>query len=366
MLKTLKKEYSLIPGVITVILFMTMGKSMLSDLSNPLSTSLYFIWLFSIMLWASFNVVRHADMLAIKLGEPYGTLILTLAVMSIEVTMISTLMLTGDKNPALGRDMMFSVIMIVLNGLVGIALIAGGRRFTEQSFNFRSANTYLAVLIPLASIGLILPNFTKSTEIGTFSFSQSMFVIGIIVFLYGAFLVAQTIKHKDYFIFKSDSIVDDESHHHGTPQSLPFHVIFLVIHMLVIVLLSKKLAIIVDFSMSALSAPAALGGLLVAILVLSPEGMAAIQAAKSNNIQRSINLTFGSAIATIGLTIPAVLIIGLVTGNKIILGLNPTDTFLLILTFLVSIINFSSGKSNRIQGLVHLALFMLYLLLIFD
>jgi Ca2+:H+ antiporter len=364
MISTIKKEYSLILGLITVIIFMTMGKSMFSDLSNSILTSLYFLWLFSIMLWASFKVVRHADMLAIKLGEPYGTLILTLSVISIEVIMISTLMLTGENNPTLGRDMMFSVIMIVLNGLVGIALIAGGSRFTEQSFNFRSANTYLAVLIPLASIGLILPNYTEATEVGTFSSSQAYFVIGTTLFLYVAFLVAQTIRHKDYFIFEQES--NTEGHHHGVPKSLSYHIIFLILYMLVIVLLSKKLAIIVDFSMNTLSAPAALGGLLVAILVLSPEAMAAIQAARSNNIQRSLNLTLGSAIATIGLTIPAVLIIGMVTGNKIILGLDPTDSFLLVLTFLVSIVNFSSGKSNKIQGLVHLALFMLYLVLVFD
>jgi len=364
MISILKKEYGLIPGLITVIIFMTIGTSMLSDLSNSISTTLYFVWLFIIMLWASFNVVRHADMLAIRLGEPYGTLILTLAVISIEVIMISTVMLTGKNNPTLGRDMMFSVIMIVLNGLVGIALIAGGLRYKEQSFNFRSANTYLTVLIPLAGIGLILPNFTMSTAVGTFSQTQSWFAIGITVFLYGAFLVAQTIRHKSYFVF--DGETKTEEHHHDVPKSIAFHALFLILHMLIIVLLSKKLAIIIDYSIVGFSAPAALGGLIVAVLVLAPEGMAAVHAAKANNLQRSINISLGSAIATIGLTIPAVLIIGALTGNTIILGLEPAETFLLVLTFLVSIVNFSSGKSNMLQGLVHLALFMVYLVLVFD
>ena len=364
MISLLKKEKSLIFGLITVFIFMNYGKAMLAELSDPVSTTLYFVWLFTIMLWTSFNVVRHADMLAIRLGEPYGTLLLTLAVMTIEVVMISTLMYTGAGNATLGRDMMFSVIMIIMNGLIGIAFISGGIRHIEQSFNFKSTKTYLLVLIPLACIGLILPNYTRSTEVGTFSVSQSFLEIGITVVLYVIFLVAQTTRHKEYFIH--DGKTDEEEHHHDTPNSFAHHIIFLLAYILIIVLLSKKLALIVDYSMDALSAPTALGGVLVAILVLSPEGMAAIQAAKANNLQRSINICLGSALATIGLTIPAVLIIGLVTGNKIILGLEPAETFLLVLTFGVSIVNFSSAKSNFISGMVHLSLFAVYLILVFD
>jgi Ca2+:H+ antiporter len=360
----LKKEFSLIPGIITVIIFIPLGTEMLSDLSNPMYTTFYFLWLFAIMLWASFNVVRHADMLALRLGEPYGTLILTLAVISIEVIMISTIMLTGTNNPTLGRDMMFSVIMIVLNGLVGVALIAGGLRHKEQTFNFKSANTYLTVLIPLAAIGLILPNYTRTTEIGTFSNSQAIFLIAITLFLYLAFLIAQTSRHKEYFVFEGETT--EEEHGHDQPKSIIYHVIFLIIHMLIIVLLSKKLAIIIDYSILSLEVPVALGGVLVAILVLSPEGMAAIQAAKTNNLQRSVNITLGSAIATIGLTVPAVLLISRLTGNQIILGLESAESFLLVLTFLISIVNFSSGRSNMLQGLVHLILFMVYLILVFD
>lgn len=364
MVLIIKKEKSLLFGLITVFIFMNFGKSMLAELSDAVSTTLYFVWLFAIMLWASFNVVRHADMLALRLGEPYGTLLLTLSVISIEVIMISTLMYTGSDNPTLGRDMMFSVIMIIMNGLIGIAFITGGIRHVEQSFNFKSTKTYLMVLIPLACIGLILPNYTRSTEVGTFSLNQSVLEIGITAVLYVIFLVAQTSRHKEYFIF--DGETSAEEHQHDTPKSFGYHIFFLLAYITIIVLLSKKLALIVDFSMNALSAPAALGGILVAILVLSPEGMAAIQAAKANNLQRSINICLGSALATIGLTIPAVLIIGLVTGNKIILGLEPAESFLLVLTFVVSIVNFSSGKSNFISGLVHLCLFAVYIILVFD
>jgi len=363
-----EKSFSVI--LITTILFGLFGADWLSDLSNRFFTGFMFIWLFIIMLWASFSVVRHADALAILLGEPYGTLLLTISVISIEVIMVSAVMLTGENNPTLGRDMIFSVLMIALNGLIGFSLFFGGYRHTEQDYNLHGANTYLAVLFPLAILGLILPNHTQSSVEGAFSIFQAIYMIVITLGLYGVFLVIQTIRHRDYFICRVESDQDDGSeitHHESIIiRSKIFHSILLLLYMTPIVLMSKNMAIVMDYGMAKLGAPVALSGFLVAILVLSPEGLAAVSSALSDKIQRSINIGLGSALATIGLTIPAVLVIGMITGKIVILGLDSVEMVMLILTLVVSLVNFSSGRSNMIQGLIHLILFATYLILLFD
>ena len=364
-MKTLiKNEYPLILGIVTVLLFFGPGVGWLSDMGGDMmTTSISFIGLFGVMLWASFKVVVHADMLAIKLGEPFGTLILTLSVILIEVLLISSIMLTGEDNPTLGRDMMFSVIMIVLNGLTGLVLIIGGLKHFEQKFNTQGAQTYLIILIPLATLSLILPNYTQSSETGTFSFNLTWFEIAVTVILYLAFLFAQTYRHKEYFQMSFSEALHEEEHE---PKSLKYHMLFLVAYMLIIILLSKSLSKIIDFGIGEIGFPVALGGLLVAVLVLAPEGMAAAKSSLRNDLQRAINISLGSGLSTISLTVPAVLMIGMFTGKKVILGLGPEDSFLLILTLAVSMVTFSGKRSNFIQGIVHLVLFLIYLALIFD
>lgn len=366
-MNSIRKEIGLAANIVTTIAFLLFGKPWLADLSQPVWTGLMFVWLFGVMVWASFGVVRHADCLAAKLGEPYGTLILTLSVISIEVIMITAIMLTGKDDPTLGRDMMFSVLMIVLNGLVGVSLFVGGLRFREQAFNLQGANTFLTVLIPLSVLGLILPNYTQSTEAGTFSGPQMAFLIVATLALYGTFLGIQTMRHREYFRRPvADASGDGGDHGNLIIRSVPFHGILLMAYMVPIVLLSKNLAVIVEFEIGIVGAPTALGGLLVALLVLSPEGLAAIHAALGDNLQRSINICLGSALATIGLTVPAILAIGVVTGKTVVLGLDGVGTVLLVLTLMVSLVNFSSTRSNMMQGLVHLILFLSYLVMIFD
>ena len=220
--KSLGTEFGLITGIAASIIFYSLCEQVLTDKTSPWLSAGLFTVLFIVMLWSAFGVVRHADGLAIRLGEPYGTLILTISVISIEVIMISAVMLTATHNPTLGRDMMFSVLMIVLNGLVGLSLLLGGLRHVEQSFNLQGASTFLAVLIPLSILGLILPNFTESTRIGTFSGEQMAFLIIINIALYLTFLGIQTIRHQDYFV------LEDEHHHHAHTQtktlSIPAHI----------------------------------------------------------------------------------------------------------------------------------------------
>ncbi|MEO0794494.1 MAG: calcium:proton antiporter [Verrucomicrobiota bacterium] len=362
-----RAELSLIIGLISAGLFLLFGKGWLADLSNLPLTLFLFVWLFAVMLWSSFGVVKHADCLAIKLGEPYGTLILTLSVITIEVIMVSAVMLTGSENPTLGRDMMFAVVMIVLNGLVGLCLFIGGLKHHQQEFNLQGANVFLSVLIPLAVLGLLLPNFTKATEPGTFSTSQAIFIIVATAALYGAFLAIQTMRHRPFFMAPTNGDGDDHDDHGNLEiRSIPYHVALLVLSMVPIVLLSKKIAVIIDHGIANAGAPAALGGFLVAILVLAPEAMAAIKASLQNRLQRSMNICLGSALATIGLTVPAVLLIGMFTGKKVVLGLSPVGEILLVLTLAVSAVNFSAPRTNVVQGLIHLILFSTYCLLIFD
>ncbi|MDJ0804805.1 MAG: hypothetical protein QNJ48_15650 [Desulfobacterales bacterium] len=362
----IKEEAGLIAGVITLAVFLTVGGGWLSAMSGWLQPLLLFGWLFPVMLWLSFGVVHHADGLAIKLGEPYGTLILTLSVISIEVIMITAVMLTSANKPALGRDMMFAVLMIVLNGLIGISLLCGAFRHLEQAHNLQGANTFLVVLIPLAVLSLILPNVTQSTELGTYSRMQMIFAVLASGGLYGVFLVIQTMRHQGFFVIPGGSPAEDHGHGTMAVRSVGYHALLLLANMLPIVLLSKSMAKVIDYKVAVFSAPAALGGVIIAILVLAPEGLAAIQAARTNRLQRSVNICLGSALATIGMTVPAVLMIGLVTGQKIVLGLDPVDSTLLWATILVSFLTFSSRKTNIIHGIVHLILFVAYIVMVFD
>jgi Ca2+:H+ antiporter len=336
--------------------------------SSPTRSALLFGGLFCLILWSAFSVVRHADCLAVLLGEPLGTIILTIAVIGIEVTMISTVMLTGDANPALGRDTMFSVLMLVLNGLVAMTLLIGGLKHHEPVFNLRGANSYLSVIIPLAILGLVLPQFTTSTSDASASTMLSIFLIVMCVALYVLFLGVQTMRHRHFFTQPSDDDLDVVDTHHppASMRTVPWHATLLVLTMVPVVLLAKKLAILLDVGVEELGAPTALAGLVVAILVLTPEAVAAARAAADNQMQRSINICLGSAVATIGLTIPAVIIIGFFIGMPVQLGLSRVDSLLLILTLLVSTVTFAGGRTNILQGGVHAVIFMAWIVLIFD
>lgn len=321
--------------------------------------------IFLTVMWCAFAVVRHAECLATILGEPFGTLILTLAVVGIEVALIVAIMISGEAAPAMARDTMFSVIMIVLNGLIGVCLLAGGLRHKNQTYNLQGANAFLSILVPLAVFALVLPRFTHSAPGGELSAVQAGFEIGMSILLYGVFLALQTVTHSD--IFRQPDAVDGDDHHHGAVvKSVPFHVFGLFFAMLPIILLSKKLALYVEFGIAGIGAPLALSGFIVAALVLMPEGMSGIQAAWENKLQRAVNICLGAAVSTIGLTVPAVLIVSWVTGHTIELGLTYENIILLALTLVVSILTFATRTTNYLQGAVHLALFAAYVMMIFD
>jgi Ca2+:H+ antiporter len=377
MLKTFAgSEGALWFGVLTTALFYGFSDVLIGDFAVDLKTIVLFVWLFVAMLWCAFGVVRHADSLAEMLGEPYGTLILTLSVIVIEVSLISAIMVLGENQPTLARDTMFAVLMIILNAMVGLALLLGGLRYGEQHYNLQGAKAFLAVLVPLAVLTLVLPEFTTSTERAGFVPVQAVFFAVLTVVLYGVFLLIQTVRHRNQFLEPGiraeaahDPLApDDTAHEHGHRDlfSVPYHAVLLVLTMLPVVLLSKKLAAFVDFGIETMRAPDALGGLIVAILVLAPEGLGALRAARANRLQRSVNILLGSALATISLTVPAVLMIGLLTDRSVELGLNQVDMILLLLTLTVSTLTFTGGRTNILQGAVHLVLFFAFIGLIFN
>jgi Ca2+:H+ antiporter len=362
----IRAEFPLFIGWGTAAIFIAIGTAALNEFTTHVVPLLgVFAWLFVVILWSAIRVVRHADCLAIKLGEPYGTLILTLSAISVEVVMISTAMLHGENNPTLGRDAIFAVIMIALNGLVGLSLLLGGLRYREQHYNIQGVNAYLNVIMALAVLGLVLPNFTTSTTGPTFSTEQEIFFVTMSLLLYGTFLLIETLRHRGYFVEAKESAAKHSTYHLIRVRSTRFHALMLVLYLGVVIFLAEKFAVPLDNSIEQFHMPQAFGGAIIAALVLSPEGLGGITASLHNQLQRSINILFGSVLATIGLTIPAVLIIGLLTKKSVALGLQGGNLPLLLLTLALSVVTFTSRKTNVLQGCVHLLLFAVFVLLIF-
>jgi Ca2+:H+ antiporter len=357
------REWPLVPVYGTTVLFFAFDQALLGKLSSALWSAFVLAWLFVIMVWAAFAVVRHADCLAEIFGEPYGTLILTLAITVIEVMMIAAVMLNGPEVSTLARDTMFAVVMIVFNGMAGLALLVGGLRYHEQTYNLQGAGSFLAVIVPLAVLGLVLPNFTSAPG-GTLSTLHEGFLMLMSVALYGVFLAIQTLRHRHFFV--TEELVETRDRAALDLRPAYYHGALLLAYILPIVLLSKKIAVPIDHTVSVLGAPAALVGFLVAALILAPESLSAVRAALANQLQRSINLLLGSVLASISLTIPAVLAIGLLTGRTVVLGLEAVDVILLVLTLGMSFLTFGSGRTNILLGAVHLLLFFSYLILIFE
>ena len=363
-----RTELALLCAALTAAFFLVLGNGWIDESLNHLVLTACFAWLFAMILWGAIAIVRHADALAARLGEPYGTLVLTLAVISIEVVTVTSVMLTSnDANSSLARDTMYGVLMIVLNGLVGASLLIGGLRHGEPEFNIAGARSYLAVLTTLGVIGLILPDYTEAHAGGAFSNSQAAFVAVACIALYAVFLWIQTVRHRDYFIHEAATIENIPAHGHDEPPYRTWvHTAILLAGLVPVFILCEKLAVFLDLGLDEAGAPPALGGFLVALLVLAPEGLGALKAAWKNSLQRAVNICLGSALATIGLTIPAVLLVSLLTGRGLILGLGPRETILLALTFLVSTLTFSGQRTNILLGAVHLVIFAAYFILIFD
>jgi Ca2+:H+ antiporter len=314
-----------------------------------------------VLIGAVVAAVHHAEVVAHRVGEPFGTLVLAIAVTVIEVALIVSLMLSNGGDAAtLARDTVFAAIMIILNFIIGLCLLTGGIKHGEQRFTLRGISAALATLAALVVLSLILPNYTTSAAGPTYAPSQLIFVAIVSLVLYGTFVLVQTVRHRDYFLPAGD-IAQEE--HAPPPNDRTAWTAFgiLLVALVVVVLLAKGLSAQVEAAILAAGLPLAIVGVVIAALVLAPESLAAYNAARRDRLQISLNLALGSALATIGLTIPAVAIVSLVLGLPLALGIGAKSMTLLALSLFVTTISLGTGRTTVLQGVVHLVIFAAYL-----
>ncbi len=313
-----------------------------------------------VLIGSVLAAVHHAEVIAHKVGEPFGTLVLAIAVTVIEVSLIVSLMLSnaGDAT-TLARDTVFAAIMIILNFIIGICLLAGAVRHHEQRFTLKGMTAALGVLAAMAVLSLILPNYTSSTQGPTYASSQLIFVAVVSLILYGTFVLVQTVRHRDYFLPSTD----DKDDHAAPPSGRATGIAFaaLLVALVSVVLLAKTLSPTIEAAVLGAGLPLTVVGVVIAALVLAPESLAAYKSARRNRLQTSLNLALGSALATIGLTIPSVAIVSLVLDLPIALGIDAKSMTLLALSLFVATLSLGTGRTTVLQGVVHLVIFAAYL-----
>ena len=346
----------LIPLIAVGVLFVVMGNEL-----SGFGLALVSIALISAVLMA----VHHAEVIALRVGEPFGTLVLALAVTIIEVSLIVTLMLSGGEAiSALARDTVFATVMIVCNGVVGLCLLLGAWRHRVLVFRVDGTTPTLSVLAVLATLTLVLPKFTSSTSGPTLTNTQLIFTGVVALILYAVFVFVLTIRHRENFLPPDHHDLEaEEGHPRPSVLASIMSLTFLLVSLVAVVGLAKNLAPAIEAGVNAISAPLAVVGIAIAILVLLPETLSAVRAALRNRMQISFNLALGSALATIGLTIPAVAITSLVLNLPLELGLPYKEISLLGLTMMISVMTLSRNNATVLQGTVHLVLFIVFLFL---
>jgi Ca2+:H+ antiporter len=333
-------------------------------MTNLLGQTWFIILLGAALIGAVLAAVHHAEVVAHKTGEPFGTLILALCITIIETTLIVSLMLAGNEGAeVIARDAVFATIMIIMNGVIGMCIFIGGLSHYEMTFRNEGTNSMLAVLTALATFILVLPVVTVSAAGPTFTTSQLAFAGIATLALYTAFLFFQTVSHRDYFLPKAIDRKVDRNLHAEKPSNTKTMVsgVFLFISLIAVVILAKLLSPTIEAAVSAAGAPKAVVGIAIAMLVLLPESFAALRAARANRLQSSLNLALGSALASIGLTIPAVAAIAILFDLPLSLGISSLNMTLMYLTFFIGALTLAIGRTTRLQGVVHLIIFFDYL-----
>jgi Ca2+:H+ antiporter len=324
-----------------------------------------FLWVLVAGLIAGvLAAVHHAEVVAHQVGEPFGSLVLALAVTLIEVAIIVSLMISGGPaTAALARDSVFAAVMIIVNGILGLCLLVGAWRFREQSFGLQGVTATLATLAAISVLTLVLPNYTVTTPGPYYSQNQLAFVAVVSLVLYGTYVFVQAVRHRDHFL-PQDSAENEQVH--AFPPGIKTALLsagLLMACLSAVVLLAKKLAPALEAWVQSVGAPSSVVGTSIAAIVLLPEGLAALRAARANRLQTSLNLALGSALASIGLTIPAVAIVSIMTGWTLTLGISGASTVLLILSLVVATLSLGTGRTNVLHGAIHLVLFAVYLFL---
>jgi Ca2+:H+ antiporter len=301
------------------------------------------------IIGVAFRIAHHAEVLALRLGEPYGTLILTIAAVSVEVVILVVL-LQGAPNPTLARDTVFAAVMIDINGILGAAAIIGGLKHGNPKYNLDSANSFIAMLLVALGIGMFIPDFVPETHWQAYS----LFSVGIMAVMYLAFLRLQTVEHRQFFEHAAD--LDAEAHDTAhSPNAL--HVGVMLGAIVLVGLLSEVLSLLLDAGLAGTSLPKSIPAVLVALISASPEILTALKAAHDDRLQTTVNIALGASLATVLLTLPVIEAIALFTGDRIVMALTPIQAGMLLLTLLTVMNNLHDGETNAIEGISHLALF---------
>jgi len=364
----MRTEGSLLLAVVSIVLVRLVAASPeIGEVGHfGFLTEVALVYIFAVVISAALGVVGHAELLAEKYGEPYGTLILTLSAVTVEVVMLTTMVLHGDNNPTLARDTIFATVMILVNGLIGFSLLIGGLRYGEQRYNVKSSKVFLTMLFALTGLALLLPDVMTPAQ----EPRLDAFLVFASLSLYGFFLHVQTRKLSHFFIFEGvaaiaqasdrDVDIDEPSHISGA-----YHGTMLILTIAAMSVLVEYLSVALDDTIEVLHFPPQLPALVIAIIIASPESLTAIRAALRNDMQRMFNIALGSALSTIALTVPVVLVIGFLVGRKIVLGLTPLQASVMVISLLVASITEADGSTSALEGMVQLVLFGAFLLVLF-
>ncbi|WP_312173218.1 ionic transporter y4hA [Chryseobacterium sp.] len=331
------------------------------------SSGYYSILLTALLLGSVLTAVYHSEVLAHRLGEPFGTLLLAFAITVIEVGLIISIMLgaEGLETITLARDTVFAAVMLILNGIIGICIVIGSIRYREQTFTLKGVSTALITLTAVVVFVLILPNYTVSHGGGEYTSFQLLFIALLCLALYLGFTMVQTIRHRSFFISPSDKAKEKTVEYKAkikvSGKTMYISSFMLIVSLGVVVLMAKLLSKDVEYLVVAVGAPKSAVGVIIAGVVLLPEALAAIRAARNDRIQTSLNLAFGSALASIGLSIPAIAVISVISGIRMTLGIDIKSTVLLGLSLFIITISLATGKTNIMQGFVLLGIFLIYL-----
>ena len=308
------------------------------------------------IIGVAFRIAHHAEILALRFGEPYGTLVLTLAAVSVEVVILVVL-LSGEPNPTLARDTVFAAVMFDINGILGLAAIVGGMKHGSSKYNVDSANSFIAMLLVAIGIGMFLPDFVPNDKWQVYS----VFSIGIMAIMYLGFLRLQTVEHRKFFAYSSDS---DEEAHDETHSPNALHIGLMLFAIVLVGLLSEVLSVLLDAGLAGSDLPKAIPAVLVALISASPEILTALKAAQQDRMQTTINIALGASLATVLLTLPVIEAIALYRGEPIVMALTTVQGGMLLLTFLTVMNNLHDGETNAIEGISHFALFAAFIALV--
>lgn len=311
--------------------------------------------LIAVIIMVSLRVAHHAEVLAEKVGEPYGTMILTLSAVLVEV-IILIMMLSHTSSPTLARDTIYSAVMIDMNGILGLAAILGGLRHGEQPYNVDSGNTYIVMILTGMGISMVVPEFIPSHHWQVFS----VFTICSMLLLYGIFLRLQTTRHSYFFSYTYAETGDTEHKHHGSTAG---SVTALVIGVILIGILAEVMAKTMDRGLTGTGVPPIVAAILVAAISASPEILTALRAALANRMQPVVNIALGASLSTVILTVPVIEIMALVTGHPVQMALSAPQTVMTVLTLIVAAINLHDGETNAIEGATHFVLFATFVML---